>query len=111
MPKEGASREGRFPVLSRVGKKKNDKKKGPPYPPNLLVRLNPYALLAKVRTPGLPVGWRNTLNAEWNGNDVVAVWENAKWGIADLSVYEIANDKLKRTHPVFRSNGSSLIVS
>jgi hypothetical protein len=99
---ESASPDGRFAVLSPVRNEKNDAEHGPPYSPNLLVRLNPYAVLAKVRTPGLPVGWRNTLQAEWNGNDVVAVWEDGKWGIADLSVYEIANDKLKRTHPVFR---------
>ena len=74
---------------------KNDEDNGPPYPPNLLVRLNPYDVLAKVKTPGLPVGWRDKLLAEWNGNDVVAVWVYAKWGIANLSVYEIANDKLK----------------
>jgi hypothetical protein len=102
MLEDSAAPDGRFAVLSPVRNEKNDEENGPPYPPNLLVRLNPYALLAKVRTPGLPKGWRNTLLVEWSGNDVVAVWENAKWGIADLSVYEIANDKLKRTHPVFR---------
>ncbi len=31
-----------------------------------------------------------------------AIWEERKWGIGDLSVYEIENDKVKRTHPVFK---------
>ena len=102
MLEESASPDGRFAVLSPVRNEKNDEENGPPYPPNLLVQLNPYAVLAKVKTPGLPVGWRDNLLAKWNGNDVVAVWVRAKWGIANLSVYEIADDKLKRTHPVFR---------
>jgi hypothetical protein len=102
MLEESASPDGRFAVLSPVRNEKSDEENGPPYPPNLLVRLNPYAVIAKVEAPGLPVGWRDKLVAEWNGNDVVAVWLDAKWGIADLSIYEIANDKLKRTHPVFR---------
>ena len=102
MLEESASPDGRFAILSPVRNEKNDEDNGRPYPPNLLVRLNPYAVLAKVKTPGLPVGWRDKLLAEWNGNDVVAIWVYAKWGIANLSVYEIANDKLKRTHPVFR---------
>jgi hypothetical protein len=99
---ESASPDGRFAVLSPVRNAKSDEENGPPYPPNLLVRLKPYAVLAKVKTPGLPNGWRDELWAEWSGNDVVAVGIKAKWGIADLSVYEIANDKLKRAHPVFR---------
>jgi hypothetical protein len=103
---DSASPDGRFAVLSPVRNEKSDEENGPPYPPNLLVRLNPYAVVAKVKTPGLPVGWRDKLVVEWNGNDVVAVWVDAKWGIADLSVYEIANDKLKRTHPVFRDRKS-----
>jgi hypothetical protein len=102
MLEESASPDGRFAVLSPVRNEKNDAEHGPPYRPNLLVRLNPYAVLAKVRTPGLPVGWRNELRVDWSGNDLVAVWEYAKWGIYDLSVYEIANANLKRTHPVFR---------
>lgn len=102
MLEDSASPDGRFAVLSPVRNEKSDEENGPPYPPNLLVRLNPYAVVAKVKTPGLPVGWRDKLVAEWNGNAAVAVSVDAKWGIADLSIYEIANDKLKRTHPVFR---------
>ena len=102
MLEDSASPDGRFAVLSPVRNEKSDEENGPPYPPNLLVRLNPYAVVAKVKTPGLPMGWRDTLNAEWNGNDVVAVWVDGKWGILDLSIYEIANDKLKRTHSIFK---------
>jgi hypothetical protein len=101
MLEESTSPDGRFAILSPGQNDKNEEN-GSPYPPNLLVRLKPYAVLAKVKTPGLPNGWRDELWVEWSGNDVVAVWKRAKWGIADLSVFEIANDKLKRAHPVFR---------
>ena len=99
---DSASPDGRFAVVSPVRNEKSDEENGPPYPPNLLVRLNPYAVIAKVNTPGLPVGWRDKLNVEWNGNNAVAVYIEAKWGIGGLSVYEIVNDKLKRTHPIFQ---------
>src|SRR5436309_9262600 len=63
MLEESASPNGRFAVLSAVRNEKSDEENGPPYPSNLLVRLNPYAVLAKVKTPGLPIGWRDTLVA------------------------------------------------
>jgi hypothetical protein len=95
------SPDGKYAVIFPARNEASDEENGPPYPPNLLVRLKPYTVLAKVRKIGLPIGWRNELRAEWNGNTVVAIWEKAKWGIADLSVYEIENDKLKRVHPIF----------
>jgi len=96
------SPDGRFAVLFPVRNEASDQENGPPYPPNLLVRLKPYTILAKVRNTGLPNGWRDKLLAEWNGSMVVAIYVEAKWGIADLSVYEIDNDKLKRVHPIFK---------
>ncbi len=51
--------------------------------------------------PGPERGWRSReLEADWSGNRFVAIWEKGKWGLTDLSVYEIENDKLKRVHPV-----------
>jgi hypothetical protein len=96
------SPDGRFAVLCPVRDELHDQEKNSVYPPNLLVRLQPYAVLADVKKPGLPIGWRRDLRAEWSGNSVVAIWEHGKWGIVDLSVYEIENDKVKRVHPVFR---------
>lgn len=96
------SPDGKFAVLFPVRNEEYDRENGPPYPSNLLVRLRPFAVLAKVRKPGLPLGWQRELRAEWNGNAVVAIWEKSKWGIVDLSVYEIENDKVKRVHLVFR---------
>jgi hypothetical protein len=96
------SPDGRFAVLCPVRDEVHDQEENPVYPPNLLVRLQPYAVLARVKKPGLPIGWRHDLRGEWSGNSVVAIWEYGKWGIVDLSVYEIENDKVKRVHPVFR---------
>jgi len=95
------SPDEKYAVLFPVRNEASDEENGPPYPPNSLVRLKPYTVLAKVRQPGLPIGWRDKLLAEWNGNTVVAIYVESKWGIADLSVYEIDNDKLKRAHPIF----------
>jgi hypothetical protein len=96
------SPDGRFAILLPVRNDKNDAENGPPYPPNLLVRLRPYLVLAKVRKVGLPRGWRDQLRSEWNGNGMVAIWEERKWGTGDLTVYEIENDKVKRAHPIFK---------
>src|SRR3954449_1520595 len=74
------SPDGRFAILLPVRNEKNDAENGPPYPPNLLVRLRPYLVLAKVRKVGLPQGWRDQLRSEWNGNGMVAIWEERKWG-------------------------------
>jgi len=99
----------KYAVLFPVRNEASDGENGPPYLPNLLVRLKPYTVLAKVRQPALPIGWRDKLLAEWNGNMVVAVYVEAKWGIADLSVYEIDNDKLDRRGGVSaQGNGLAL---
>jgi hypothetical protein len=91
------SPDGRFAVLCPVQGTEgaNDK-----YPPNLLVRLKPYAVIATVEKDGLPQNVTTSLNATWNGNSMVAIWEYRRWGIIDLNVYEIENDKLKRVEHV-----------
>jgi hypothetical protein len=96
---ESISPDGRFAILYPLQgtEDKNDK-----YPPNLLVRLKPYSVLATVEKDGLPRNVTTELNAQWNGNSEVAIWEYRKWGIVDLSVYEIENDKVKRVQPVWR---------
>src|SRR3954452_22028753 len=81
------SPDGRFAILLPVRNEKNDGENGPPYPPNLLVRLKPYLVLAKVSKIGLPRGWRDELRAEWSGNATVAISIHRKWGIGDLTVY------------------------
>jgi hypothetical protein len=93
------SPDGRFAVLCPLqGTDDADGK----YPPNLLVRLKPYAVLATVEEDGLPQNVTTTLNATWNGSSTVAIWEYRKWGIVGLKVYEIENDKVKRVEPVMR---------
>jgi hypothetical protein len=72
------------------------------YPPNLLVRLKPYAVIAPVEKEGLPQNVTTELNAQWNGNSMVAIWEYRRWGIVDLNIYEIENDKVTRVQPVWR---------
>jgi hypothetical protein len=93
------SPDGRFAILYPLQgtEDKNDKD-----PPNLLVRLKPYSVLATVEKDGLPRNVTTELNAQWNGNSEVAVWEYRKWGIVNLSVYEIENDTVKRVQPVWR---------
>jgi hypothetical protein len=97
--KESVSPDGRFAILYPLRVEENWPEH---YPPNLLVRLKPYAVLAKVEEDGLPQNVTMELLAEWNGNSVVAIWEFRKWGIVDLNVYEIENDKVKRVQPVWR---------
>ena len=96
---KSVSPDGRFAILYPVRGTENAEED---YPPNRLVRLKPYAVLAKVGRTGLPQNVTTELLAEWNGNSVVAIWEFRKWGIVDLWVYEIDNDKVKRVHPVWR---------
>jgi hypothetical protein len=71
------------------------------YPPNLLVRLKPYAVLAKLNKEGVPSNANLEINATWENNSTVAIWEYYRWGIVDLTIYEIGNDKVKRVHHVF----------
>jgi hypothetical protein len=70
------------------------------YRPNLLVRLEPYAVVTKVGSMGLPQNVTTALGAEWSGNTLVAVYESRKWGLLHLWVYELDGDRVKRVHPV-----------
>ena len=88
------SPDRRFAILYPV----RDENSDGPKSPNVLVRLKPYAVLKDV-SPHIGPAWksmRGEPEAEWNGNDWVAVWHHWKWGNEDLVVYEIANDKIKR---------------
>ncbi len=102
MLEESASPNGRFACSPRCGEGK-ERRRG-----WSAVSAKSFRAAESLCRPGgsentRPASWLAiSFLAEWNGNDVVAVWVYAKWGIANLSVYEIANDKLKRTHPVFR---------
>ena len=52
-------------------------------------RGEPYAVLKDV-SPRIGPAWkwmRGEPEAEWNGNDRVAVWHHWKWGNEDLVVY------------------------
>jgi hypothetical protein len=70
---------------------------------NVLVRLKPYVEIAKIcDDASYWQGMRGEPMARWNGNSVVAIWSAQKWGMADLSIYEIENDKIKRVQPVWK---------
>ncbi len=68
-------------------------------PPNLLVQLDPYKVLAEIR-PGVPQGATMEVFAEWNGNTTVAIHQFRRWGLTGLWVYELEGDKVTRVHPV-----------
>jgi hypothetical protein len=91
------SPDGRFAILYPLQGTEDQKGN---YPPNLLVRLKPYAVIATVEKDGLPQNVTTQLNATWNGNSMVAIWEYRRWGIVDLNVYEIENEKLKRVEHI-----------
>ena len=96
---ESVSPDGRFAILYPL----REEDAPQDYPPNLLVRLEPYAVVATLgEGEGHPQSARRELLARWNGNSVVAIWLAAKWGSADLWIYELENDKVKRVHPVFQ---------
>jgi hypothetical protein len=88
------SPDGRFAVLCPVRDEKSEH-----YPPNLLVRLKPYGVLAKLNKDGVPSNASLELNATWQGNSTVAIWEYHRWGLVDLTIYEIENE-VKRVHHV-----------
>jgi hypothetical protein len=90
------SPDGRFAVLCPMRNEKSEH-----YPPNLLVRLKPYAVLTKLNKEGVPSNANLELDATWEDNSTVAVWEYYRWGLAGLTIYEIENDKVKRVHHVF----------
>jgi hypothetical protein len=95
---KSVSPDGRFAILYPV---RNDEGDENP-PPNLLVRLKPYAVLAKLGEEGRWQGARGEPLVKWNGNSTVAISLAGKWGSSDLWIYEIENDKVKRMHPVFQ---------
>jgi len=97
--KDSVSPDGRFAILYPLQNTADDKGN---YPPNLLVRLKPCAVLATVEKDGLPQNVTTQLLAQWNGNSMVAIWEYRKWGIVDLNVYDIENESVKRVQPVWR---------
>jgi hypothetical protein len=68
-------------------------------PPNLLVQLKPYKVLAEIR-PGVPRGATMDVFPVWSGTDTVAIRQFRKWGLVGLQVYELDGDKVKRVHPV-----------
>lgn len=68
--------------------------------PNLLVQLKPYKVVLEI-DESAPLGRRGAPAAKWNENDFVAIWRQMKWGIENLVVYEIANDKVKRTEKIW----------
>jgi len=92
------SPDGRFALLCLV---RDEKPEESHYSPNLLVRLKPYAVLAKLNKEGVPSNANLELNATWEDNSTVAIWEYYRWGLAGLTIYEIENDKVKRVHHVF----------
>lgn len=72
-------------------------------PPNLLVCINPYAVLTRVGDDyGRAEGERGGPRAKWNGNSMVAIWTARKWGITDLAIIEIEADRIKQVHPIWR---------
>lgn len=88
-----ASPDGRYALLYPTsGSNAKD-------PPNLLVQLKPYKVLAEIR-PGVPKGATMDVFTTWSGNDTVAIHQFRKWGLVGLWVYELESDKVKRVHPV-----------
>lgn len=94
---DSTSPDGRFALLFPVGDQ--DRK----LPPNLLVQLNPYRVLAKVCDPGLVQGATTDLLSEWSGNSTVAIWQFRKWGIVELKVYEIKDGAVARVQDIWPS--------
>jgi len=94
---DSTSPDGRFAILYPV---RDAPLPGGDYPPNLLVRLRPHAVLSKVGSTGLPQGVTTDLGVEWSGNSLVAIYESRKWGLLRLWVYELADDRVQRVHPV-----------
>jgi hypothetical protein len=86
------SPDGRYALLYPDGSSEKD-------PPNLLVQLNPYKVLAEIR-PGVPKGATLEVFTTWSGSSTVAIHQFRKWGLVGLWVYELEGDKVKRVHPV-----------
>lgn len=84
----------RYGVLYSTEEDFNEKE----FPPNLLVRLNPYRLLAEIR-PGTRPQATLELHAEWNGNSCVALYQFRTWGLFNLWIY-----KLEKNDSVIKQN-------
>src|SRR5215831_15599458 len=65
------SPDGRFAVLCPLRGTEDANEK---MPPNLLVRLKPYMVLAKLNKEGVPSNANLEINATWENNSTVAVW-------------------------------------
>lgn len=93
MGEETRSPDGRYALLYP------DRNVADKAPPNLLVQLDPYKVLAEIR-PGVPQGATMEVSAEWSGNSTVAIPQYRQWGLTGLWVYELEGDKVTRVHPV-----------
>jgi len=91
------SPDGRFAILYPV--RDEDSNEGPSFP-NVLVRLEPYKVIEKLDGPAWK-GMRGAPGVKWDGNQFVAIWREMKWGNEDLVVYELANDKIRRTEKIW----------
>lgn len=89
---ETRSPDGRYALLYPTGPADQ-------FPPNLLVQLKPYKVLAEIR-PGVPQGATMEVAAEWSGNSTVAIHQSRQWGLVGLWVYELEQDRVTRVHPV-----------
>lgn len=96
LDEQTVSPDGRFGVLFPAQESSDEF-------PNLLVRLEPYKILATVAKPSVPTNATTSLLAEWQGNSVVAVWQFRRWGIVDLKVYELAADGSVKAHAVWEA--------
>jgi hypothetical protein len=93
------SPDGRFALLYPVRNEDSDA----PLPPNVLVRLKPYAVLKEIEGEQGPSwrGMRGEPKAKWNGDSMVVIWHAHKWGAEDFAIYEIENDKVKRVQKIW----------
>lgn len=95
---ETISPDGRFALLYPAHDEENG---GYSEMGNVLARLKPYKVLLEIEGDSSPLGRRGAPAATWGGNEWVAIWRAMKWGDADLVVYEIANDKIKRAEKIW----------
>lgn len=99
---QSLSPDGGFAILYPV---RGDENSVVTLPPNVLVRLKPYTVLAQIGDKEEGGRWRGARGepvAKWNGNSIVAIWLARKWGIDELAIYEIENNKIKRVQPIWR---------
>ena len=92
------SPDRRFGILYPV--RDENSNEGPAFP-NVLVRLKPYEVIKELDIDPAWKGMRGSPAAKWDGNQFVAIWREMKWGNEDLVVYELANDKIRRTEEIW----------